>query len=162
MRYRPVADRFWEKVDKQGEDECWNWIAAAYRCGYGALNIKGNKCSAHRVSWELHNGSIPLDISGDTLHVLHTCDNRLCVNPKHLFLGTHADNMQDMMFKGRGSTRFQKGKANHRAILTEELVLEIKLLLGSNNVTQRAITKKYGVAYQTIHNISSGRCWNNI
>ena len=91
----PVEERFWKFVDKS--TDCWIWRGAS-EGRYGLIGIggSGNMDYAHRVSWKLNFGNIP---SG--LFVLHKCDNSLCVNPSHLFLGTHQDNMDDMKRKGR-------------------------------------------------------------
>ena len=143
---RPIADRFWEKVVKEPNSGCWLWTAAVDNDGYGNLAL-GTGCRlAHRVSWELHNGPIPTG-----LHVLHKCDTPPCVNPAHLFLGTHADNMADAISKGRRGPRWTPK-------LTQETVIEIRQRM-SNGDTQAAIAAHYGVAQPTISNIKTGRTW---
>lgn len=101
-----LADRFWLKVQKGSG--CWLWTGGKHGRGYGGLHCGGKVfrkyLQAHRVSWELHHGPIP-----DGLWVLHKCDNPICVNPDHLFLGTRQDNMGDCAAKGRIKTT---GKAN--------------------------------------------------
>lgn len=90
-------DAFWSKVDVRGEDECWCWIAGTQSKGYGSFWISGKSYNAHRVSFMIANGYMP------TLLVLHSCDVRRCVNPKHLREGTQLDNVQDMMDRGRAN-----------------------------------------------------------
>lgn len=99
-RVKSLADRFWAKVDKRGPDECWLWTGCRKKAfGYGKIGegrMGQRTLLAHRVSWEITNGSIP-----DGAMVLHRCDNPPCVNPRHLFLGDQLDNMRDMVSKGR-------------------------------------------------------------
>ena len=131
MSKKSLDKRFWEKVDKSGGDDgCWEWIAGKYPNGYGMFALKRQvvRC-AHRVAWMLTHGDIP-----DGLFVLHKCDNRSCVNPSHLFLGTHKQNMQDMVNKGR----------NHvpKRILTDEQAQAIRD--GEDGPTK--IANEYGIS----------------
>ena len=93
----PIAERFWPKVDNRGPGECWLWIGATDRWGYGRLRIDGRFIGAHRISWQLAHGSN----APDSLFVCHSCDNPLCCNPAHLWLGTAAENNRDAAAKGR-------------------------------------------------------------
>lgn len=92
---RAIAERFWAKVEKT--DGCWEWTAFVHPKGYGMFGVGREARRAHRVSYEIANGPIP-----DGLCVCHSCDNRRCVRPDHLFLGTNQDNVDDKMRKGRG------------------------------------------------------------
>lgn len=103
--FSPLADRFWSKVDKRSDEECWNWFGCISGTeklrkrygGRGSIRVGDRMVVAPRVAWELTNGVIP-----DGLAALHKCDNPLCCNPSHLFLGTQLDNIKDRESKGRG------------------------------------------------------------
>lgn len=103
-----LATRFWSKVDKRGQDECWLWTSGTNLGGYGRGWCRGKTVAAHRVAWSLTNGPVQ-----DGLFVLHRCDVRLCCNPDHLFLGTSEDNMADMTAKGRAATGDKNGRRKH-------------------------------------------------
>jgi hypothetical protein len=112
-------ERLWKYVDERGEDECWLWRGAVRRRGYGVFSLNGRSVVAHRLAYELATGEAP----GEKL-VCHRCDNPRCCNPAHLFLGTHTDNVRDMLEKGRG--RPPRGEQHHSAKLTVTAVREIR------------------------------------
>jgi DNA-binding XRE family transcriptional regulator len=141
---------FQERFTVDKTTGCWMWIAGASSEGYGVMLFEGEK-KAHRVSWIIHNGSIPTG-----LHVLHKCDTPACVNPKHLFLGTHQDNMADLRCKGRA--RGAVGEANHGAVLNKEQVLKIM----TDSRTEDALAAAYGVSRETVNNIRNGRSWKHL
>lgn len=147
---RSTEDRFWSKVQKT--DGCWTWTASKDSCGYGTFRLSGKIRKAHRVSYELSHGPIP-----DGMHVCHRCDVPACVNPSHLFLGTHADNMADMAAKGRATP--PKGAEHHSAKLTEVQVVYIRWLFASGLMKQRQLAESFGVSRGLIGHISQRRKW---
>jgi len=154
---KDLVERFWSKVDVRGNDECWNWTAVLNSDGYGHVKISGHHHGAHRVSWELAHGKIP-----KRMCVCHRCDNPSCVNPNHLFLATHAENMRDMAEKGRaGSNGGSPGEKNWSSVLTESDVREIRRML-NDGIKQREIGEKFGVSRSTISAIYCGVLWRHV
>ncbi len=150
---------FWRHVDKSSPDKCWTWSGPKNARGYGTLYINRKNQSAHRCSWELHNGPIPPRNSIDRLCVCHKCDNPSCVNPNHLFLGTHADNMYDAKIKNRHATG---GSARKVSKLTPEQVKEIKSQLATKTKSLRELARSYEITHNTIWLIKIGKMWNDI
>lgn len=96
-----LRQRFERKIIGEPNTGCWLWLGALDACGYGRIAVSGKNQTAHRVSWEMAFGQIPAG-----LHVLHKCDVRCCVNPSHLFVGSHRENMQDAQRKGKMGNRW--------------------------------------------------------
>ncbi len=146
--------RFRSHVDSsKGPDNCWNWLAFRDKSGYGTTYWRGKRgLKAHRVAYALIHGSIP-----DGLFVLHSCDNPSCCNPKHLYLGTHADNMADMVSKNRQV----RGSKNIGSKLQASDVLRIKHL-SSTGLKLREIVLMYDVSYEAIRQIVRGITWRHI
>lgn len=145
----PAVDRFWAKVQKT--NGCWLWTGGkSCAFGYGSLYVEpGHSVQTHRFSYELHVGPIP-----DGLCVCHTCDNPPCVNPAHLFLGTHADNMADARQKHRFPRK--PGELANPAKLTNAQADEIRLRYEAWPGTKE-IGAEFGVSAHTIGNILRGR-----
>lgn len=143
---KTTEERFWEKVKKT--DGCWEWLGTKSK-DRGYISVAGKMISAPRFSYWLHKGEI---LEG--LCVCHTCDNPRCVNPEHLWLGTHADNMKDMRLKGR-----VKQERNGRAKHSKAEVEEIKKLYATGKYTQRKLGELFGVSHTNVYAICKGIIW---
>ena len=154
-KVRPVEDRFWKYVHKT--KTCWLWTGHSIRNGYGIIwcNLQRKQIVAHRVSYSMHNGNIP-----KRMLVLHKCDVKNCVNPSHLFVGNHRDNMLDYIKKGFFKRRV--GSESSRAILSEDDVLTIRTLLKKECLSQYKIAKIYGVSRSAIGSINLRTSWSHI
>lgn len=148
--------RFWAKVQKTGPEECWLWSASLNGAGYGQIGRGSGELGmdgAHRVSWILHFGNIP-----EGSFVLHHCDVKTCVNPAHLFLGTHSDNMRDMDEKGRRVTPPRPDREEHnKAKLTDAQHLEIR----ADPRPSKRVAPEYGVHSATVRRHRRGSAWIN-
>ncbi|HZR41989.1 MAG TPA: HNH endonuclease [Ktedonobacteraceae bacterium] len=156
---KPLAPRFWCRVAKAGPDECWLWTGGKYRDGYGRVALSHTKWGhAHRIAYQLVYGAIP-----DGLLVCHSCDNRLCVNPSHLWLGTQADNMRDMAKKGRASKK-KVYNLGGKVKLTAEQVKAIRTRAtnGMDWKTRGEVAKQYGVSISTITRVVNGTTWPHV
>lgn len=147
---REIEYRFWTKVQKGADNECWPWQSSISR-GYGMIAGWGRPQYAHRIAYALVRGDIPL--GG---HVLHECDNPVCCNPKHLFLGDQLANMRDRNAKGRAN--WARGERAGHAKLTEAQALEIYNAKG----LFREIAEKYGVNPGTVFKIKMGKSWRHV
>jgi len=131
--------------------ECWEWQGYTHTHGYGGVYGDDNKqFRVHRVAYGLAHGDFD-----QSLHVCHHCDNPICCNPAHLFLGTHEDNMRDMVRKGRSTA----GEKHGMAKLTAAQVIEIRELLAAGDLTHGAIAKQYGVSRPAVSQINTGARW---
>jgi hypothetical protein len=150
---RPLAERFWGKVDKRGPDECWAWIGSIDTRGYGSIGANGGKplMRAHRVAYDICVGRIP---SG--LVVCHVCDNRACVNPRHLFIGTQQENVIDMIRKGR--RRSYAGEGAPSAKLTNEQVMAIRV----DQRRTQDIINAYRISRSTVYSIRNRHSWAHL
>lgn len=156
-KWGTLEERFWRYV-KKGSG-CWEWQASRHAPGgYGIIAAPGSTpmLKAHRVSWEIHYGPIP-----QGMHVLHKCDNKGCVRPDHLFLGTHEDNMRDMKEKGRARGPAMKGQQNGYSKLTDNQAKEI-ISLKRNGWTSRQLSERFGVSRPQIDRIVSGASWKHL
>lgn len=162
MRKRLVIHRFLKKI-KISDSGCWEWTAYIKSNGYGHFHC-GFTNYAHRFSYSHFKGKIP-----DKMQVCHSCDNRKCVNPDHLWLGTNRENCLDAIKKGRAKNppptnwpKIMREKHHHWQKLTISQVKEIKILLSERKLTQVEIGKMFSVDSRTINQINTGRTWNHV
>jgi len=154
--------RFFDKIEKT-ENGCWLWLAAKRgKSGYGCIKVNGKTIDSHRMSYIIHNGEIP-----NKLFVCHTCDVRLCVNPQHLFLGSHSINMKDAYNKGRlvvpTGVRYSNGNVPlNRTLTTVALVKHVTDCVKNRTTSLVKLSKELNLPYQLLRDISCGRVYKNI
>ena len=162
-----LVERFHKYVRKT--DGCWEWTGSKLK-GYGRLYHNGRLVATHRLSWTIHYGPVP-----DAIYVCHKCDNRGCVRPSHLFLGTHSDNIRDSVRKGRhGSQRNPhlldalqphpeqraRGERSGRHKLTNRAVHEIRALAGTLPI--RLIAERYAIDRTHAYKIIRRELWTHL
>ena len=149
---KTLEERFFKKIKKT--KTCWEWTACLNHFGYGMMGLGGRLDGierAHRVSWIIHYGVIQ-----KKRLVLHKCDNPKCVNPKHLYIGTQKNNIDDMIKRKRYNNACGENSFKHK--LTKKQVLLIK----NDSRSGLVIAKEYGVTHQSIYDIKNGKSWKHL
>ena len=152
QRTKPLEQRFWEKVQRKGESECWSWASAFGSKGYGIFWVGGTRRNdmAHRVAYELTHTKIP-----EGLLVRHSCDNPSCVNPNHLLLGTQKDNVRDALERNRAAVgERNKGGGN---VLSAEKARGVYAMRGRATMIQTAAM--FNIGKTTVGHVWNGRTW---
>ena len=145
--------RFWSKVDKTTPRGCWEWRGAVDACSYGRFSYYGINTCAHRVAWELTNGMI-----ANGKHIRHSCDNPSCVNPHHLQIGTHQDNMDDKVQRNRQA----RGRKSNQSHLAEEDIKSMRKEWESQQLNHQELKQKYNVSSCTVSNVVNYKTWKHI
>lgn len=152
LKRKDDIHRFWSKVDRRGPNECWPWMAGCFSSGYGAFSFifRGKKVTrrAHRIALSMHDGHL------GKKKALHSCDNKPCCNPAHLWGGTVLQNVADRDRKGRTARGEQSGKAK----ITSEQAIAIR----SSTMSQRATAKAHGISKSMVGNIRRNESWTHV
>lgn len=155
---------FLSRIEKT--KSCWEWRGSRVKAGYGIFWKDRKHLRAHRVSYQLFKGEIQ-----NGLCVCHTCDNRSCVNPDHLFLGTHEENMKDAKMKGRFKSRparvsintanYHRGSSHHAALINESDVISLRRLR-REGWALKSLAKRFGVSWPQAQRIACGTDWKHV
>lgn len=145
-----VKSIFFQNMDVGDKDTCWEWRGKVNSWGYGVIYTRRKGWKAHRISYEIYNGGIPSKV-----FILHDCGNSLCINPHHLYIGDHKQNMKDMVRHGN-STR---GEKHPMAKLTELQVQEIRMLAHLGEMSYNDIAKRFGIKLGGVSNIVYNKTW---
>lgn len=138
---------------------CMIWTGAVQRNGYGGFKIDRRKIDAHVVSWRISQGGVPVPLGK---LVMHTCDCRMCVNDKHLELGTQTQNMEHAFENGRGDDFHARGEDMPNAVLNEDMVWKIRSTYAMPGMSQRKVAASLGLKYATVRNVIENKAWKNV
>jgi len=141
--HEPVEQKFWHYVKTGAEKECWEWLGYKDKDGYGKMRTGNTNQAAHRISWQIHNGEIP---TGQM--VLHKCNNPSCINPSHLYLGDHLQNMQDRLNSGH----YPKNEDHPNVKFPDDIVEQIR----KSNKTYKELSQQFNISASQISNIKRG------
>lgn len=161
LKYGTIEERFWPKVDKSNPNGCWIW-KGSFHHGYGSFKFHGQSTNAHRVAWILTHG--PIEDSTDVCHNCPSGDNRKCVNPDHMFLGTRSENTKDLWKKGRAvlpPRPDNSGENSGRAILTDAKVIELRKRF-ANGESIVSLMELSGVNWVNTWKAATRRTWKHI
>lgn len=151
LNHENTPEDIWKRIDKKGENDCWEWGGHTVY-GYGQMRINKQRYYTHRIVWELIYAPIP-----EGLYVLHKCDNKICCNPSHLWLGTIEENNKDRDQKGRRVVCFGEQNGNNK--LTRKQVDEIRRVYNTGNYTYFKLGELYNTHYSNIGYIMNGKTW---
>lgn len=151
-----TVQRFWSKVKSGEPNACWEWQATLSQSGYGSFKLGDKAVTSSRMAYALSTNDDPLELS-----ICHTCDNRKCCNPSHLYKGTVKQNTQDMLNRGRASNGNRIGSANGANKLIENDIKIIRALIAHGG-TNKSIALRFGVTHQMISKIRCGHFWKHV
>lgn len=154
---KSLPEHFWKRVDRKAPDECWEWLRYKDQNGRGVTVWNGRTQGVCRIAWQITYGAIP-----EGLWVCHKCDNRSCVNPAHLYLGTPRQNNKDTYARGRKQAARCFGEHNGQSKLTAPQVREIRKRYNLGGVTYKDLAREFGVHHTTLGLLIKRKTWAHL
>lgn len=149
-----LIDKFWSNVQKGNPDECWIWIGSPSGNGYGQLRFEGVTYRSNVLSYLINKGNIPA-----RMYICHTCDNPICVNPNHLFVGTPSDNAKDRQQKGRGRPMDGENNSNNR--FTKESIIQMRSMFQKGYLCNE-IAHIFDTNPEYVRNVVKRKVWKDL